>query len=47
MREEHFPNVPDDQVKTKADDAVQDGAVKFEATNNNDGTWDVTTTFDD
>jgi len=47
MREENFPRVPADQVKTKANDAVQDGAIKFEATNNHDGTWAVTTTFED
>ena len=45
-RVEKLYDVPEAELKKKADDAVQDNAVKFEATKNRDGdTWTVKTTF--
>lgn len=45
MRVETLKSVPSIRVKQKADDAVRDGAVKFEATKNANSTWTVKTTF--
>ena len=48
MRVETLRNVEGRKLKEKADDAVKDRAVKFEATKNGDGrTWTVKTTFED
>ena len=45
-RVEKLYDVSDDKLKKKADDAIQDKAVKFKATKNKNGnTWTVKTTF--
>ena len=39
--------VPENDLETKLQDAVSDGAVEFLAKKNSNGTWTVTTTFED
>ena len=46
MRVETLKNVAGSEVETKADDAVKDGAVKFEARKNANDTWTIETTFE-
>ena len=46
LKEETLKKVPGDDVKIKAEDAVRDGAVKFEAIRDDNGTWTVKTTFE-
>ena len=45
MRVETLSNVEESKLKEKVCDAIEDRAVKFEATKNADGTWTVKTTF--
>ena len=46
MRVETLRNVDDSELKERLCDAVKDGAVKFEATKNANGTWTVKKTFE-
>lgn len=45
MEVETLLNVEEGKLKEKVCDAIEDRAVKFEATKNDDGTWTVKTTF--